>query len=173
MIFLLGGARSGKSSLATSLATGTGAPVRFIATARADDDEMAGRIEEHRRHRPDGWTVVEAPIDLATELRAASEADTVVVDCVTLWISNLMVERDDGAIHRLIEEAIATITNRGGQTIVVSNEVGSGLVPMDPVGRRFRDIQGRANQSFAKAADAAYLVVAGKALRLSDFDHGL
>lgn len=173
MIFLLGGARSGKSSLAASLASGTGAPVRFIATARADDEEMAGRIEEHRRRRPDEWTVVEAPIDLETELRAASETEAVVVDCVTLWISNLMVERDDGTILGLIDAAIATITNRSGETIVVSNEVGSGIVPMHPVGRRFRDIQGRANQAFAKAADSAYLVVAGKALRLSDFDHVL
>jgi adenosyl cobinamide kinase/adenosyl cobinamide phosphate guanylyltransferase len=147
--------------------------VRFIATARADDEEMAGRIDEHRRHRPAGWTVVEAPIDLETELQAASEAETVVVDCVTLWISNLMVKRDDDTIFRLIDSAIASIGNRGAETIVVSNEVGSGLVPMHPVGRRFRDIQGRANQSFASAADAAYLVLAGKALRLSDFEHVL
>jgi adenosyl cobinamide kinase/adenosyl cobinamide phosphate guanylyltransferase len=84
-----------------------------------------------------------------------------------------MVERDDGTIFRLIDEAITTITDRGGETIVVSNEVGSGIVPMHPVGRRFRDLQGRANQAFAKAADAAYLIVAGKALRLSDFEHDL
>lgn len=159
--------------MATSLATATGAPVRFIATARADDEEMAGRIAEHRRHRPDAWTVVEAPIDLETELRAASETEAVVVDCVTLWISNLMVERDDGTILGMIDTAITTITNRSAETIVVSNEVGSGIVPMHPVGRRFRDIQGQANQAFAKAADAAYLVVAGKALRLSDFEHVL
>lgn len=170
MIFLVGGARSGKSSLATSLATRTGAPVRFIATARADDEEMAGRIDEHRRHRPDGWTVVEAPIDLETALRAASETETVVVDCVTLWISNLMVERDDDTISQLVDSVSTTIRDRGAETIVVSNEVGSGMVPMHPVGRRFRDIQGRANHSFARASDAAYLVVAGKAVRLSDVD---
>lgn len=144
--------------------------MRFIATARADDEEMAGRIDEHRRHRPDGWTVVEAPIDLETALRAASEAETVIIDCVTLWISNLMVERDDDTILRMIGSALAAIGDRGGETIVVSNEVGSGIVPMHPVGRRFRDVQGRANRSFSGAADAAYLVVAGKAIRLADVD---
>ena len=144
--------------------------MRFIATARADDEEMAGRIDEHRRHRPEGWTVVEAPIDLETAMRSASDGETVVLDCVTLWISNLMVERDDDMIFRMIDSAVTTIGDRGGETVVVSNEVGSGIEPMHPVGRRFRDIQGRANQSFARAADAAYLVVAGKALRLSDAD---
>lgn len=170
MIFLVGGARSGKSALATSFATRIGAPVCLIATARADDEEMAQRIEEHRRHRPAGWAIVEAPIDLETPLRAASEADTVVLDCVTLWISNLMVERDDQTILSMVDSATATIGDRDGETIVVSNEVGSGVVPMHPVGRRFRDLQGRANQAFARAADAIYLVVAGKALRLSDVE---
>lgn len=142
----------------------------FIATARADDEEMAHRIEEHRRHRPDGWTVVEAPIDVEPPLRATSGADTVVLDCVTLWISNLMVERDDDTILSMIDSAVAASGDRGGVTIVVSNEVGSGVVPMHPVGRRFRDLQGTANQAFARAADTAYLVVAGKALRLSDVE---
>lgn len=142
----------------------------FIATARADDEEMAHRVDEHRRHRPDGWTVVEAPIDLETPLRAASEGDTVVLDCVTFWISNLMVERDDDTILSMMDSAVAAIGDRGGETIVVSNEVGSGVVPMHPVGRRFRDLQGRANQAFARAADTAYLVVAGTLLRLSDVD---
>jgi adenosylcobinamide kinase / adenosylcobinamide-phosphate guanylyltransferase len=172
LIFLVGGARSGKSSLATSLAKRLAAPVRFIATSRADDEEMASRVEEHRRHRPGDWKVVEAPIDLETALRSASEAETVVVDCVTLWISNLMVERDDATISQMVDEVIVAIGDRGGETIVVSNEVGSGIVPMHPVGRRFRDVQGRANQSFARAADAAYYIVAGKALRLLDVDDG-
>jgi len=173
LIFLLGGARSGKSSLATSLAKRIGAPVVLIATARADDEEMASRVEEHRRHRPTDWEVVEAPIDLETALRSASEGDTLVVDCVTLWISNLMAERDDAAISQLVDAAIASIGDRVGETIVVSNEVGAGIVPMHPVGRRFRDVQGRANQSFVRAANIAYFVVAGKALRLSDVDDEL
>lgn len=166
MIFLVGGARSGKSSLAGSLATRIGAPVTYVATARADDDEMTRRIEEHRRHRPRDWEVVEAPIDLEGALRSAPDGDTVVVDCVTLWISNLMVERDDDTIFGMVDSVIAVIASRSGGTIVVSNEVGSGVVPMHPLGRRFRDLQGRANQRFAGAARTAYLVVAGKALRL-------
>lgn len=173
MIFLVGGARSGKSSLATSLAKRTGAPVVLIATARADDEEMASRVEEHRRRRPTDWKVVEAPIELETALGSAYGRETVIVDCVTLWISNLMAERDDDTISQLVDAAIASIADRAGETIVVSNEVGAGIVPMHPVGRRFRDVQGRANQSFARAANTAYFVVAGKALRLSDVDDEL
>jgi adenosyl cobinamide kinase/adenosyl cobinamide phosphate guanylyltransferase len=170
LIFLVGGARSGKSSLAGSFATSIGVPVIYIATALADDDEMTQRIEEHRRHRPEEWEVVEAPIDLEDALRSRPDGDTVVVDCVTLWISNLMVERDDDTIVAMVDSVIAAIVSRSGETIVVSNEVGSGVVPMHPVGRRFRDLQGRANQRLAKAARAAYLVVAGKALRLEAAD---
>lgn len=168
MIFLTGGARSGKSSLAASLALRTGAPVTLIATARADDEEMRQRIEEHRLRRPRDWDVVETPIDVDEALQSAREGDTVVLDCLTLWISNLMVERSDPEIFSMIDSAVASITNRSGETIVVSNEVGSGVVPMHSVARRFRDLQGRANQSFARVAEKAYLVVAGKALRLQD-----
>jgi adenosyl cobinamide kinase/adenosyl cobinamide phosphate guanylyltransferase len=171
LIFLLGGARSGKSSLAVSMALRHGDRVRFIATARADDEEMARRIESHRRQRPETWAVVEAPIDLEEAISASSETETVLIDCVTLWISNLMVERDDPTILERIEAVADAVGERVAPTIVVSNEVGSGLVPMDPVGRRFRDLQGTANQRFAAAADNAYLVVAGRALRLEDADY--
>jgi adenosyl cobinamide kinase/adenosyl cobinamide phosphate guanylyltransferase len=147
--------------------------VVLIATARADDEEMASRVEEHRRRRPTDWKVVEAPIELETALGSAYGRETVIVDCVTLWISNLMAERDDDTISQLVDAAIASMADRAGETIVVSNEVGAGIVPMHPVGRRFRDVQGRANQSFARAANTAYFVVAGKALRLSDVDDEL
>jgi len=170
LIFLVGGARSGKSSLAESLASKIGAPVIYIATALADDHEMTQRIEEHRRQRPQDWQVVEAPIDVEEALRSAPDGATVVVDCVTLWISNLMVERDGDTIIGMVDSVIAASVSRSGETIVVSNEVGSGVVPMHPVGRRFRDLQGRANQRLAKAARMAYLVVAGKALRLEAAD---
>lgn len=168
MIFLLGGARSGKSRIAVSLAAGIGGPVTFIATAREEDDEMSRRIEEHRRHRPELWRLLEAPLDLAAAIESASDIDTIVVDCVTLWVSNLMTEHGDEAILSMVESVIATIEGRPGESIVVSNEVGSGLVPMHQVGRRFRDLQGRANQSFARAAHTAYLAVAGRALPLQD-----
>lgn len=142
--------------------------MHLVATARADDEEMAGRIEEHRRRRPEDWALIEAPIDLEDALGSAPRGDTVVIDCVTLWISNLMVERDDVMISGMIDSVIAAIEARAGETIVVSNEVGAGVVPMHPVGRRFRDLQGRANQRFAAAAERAYLVVAGRALELNE-----
>ena len=140
----------------------------MVATARADDEEMALRIEEHRLRRPEAWTVVEEPIDLHGAIRSGSDQDTIVVDCVTLWVSNLMVERSDAEILSMIDTVVDSIANRSGETIIVSNEVGDGVVPMHPVGRRFRDLQGRANQRFASAAEKAYLVVAGRALRLQD-----
>lgn len=172
MILLLGGARSGKSSIAVSMASRMGQPVRFLATARPDDDEMTKRIAHHRARRPESWTVVEAPVGVHDALRGAGDQETVIVDCVTLWISNLMVDHDDERIGTLVDEAVDVCRRHSGQVIVVSNEVGTGLVPMDPVGRRFRDLQGRANQRFADAADVSYLVVAGKALRLGDIDDG-
>jgi adenosylcobinamide kinase/adenosylcobinamide-phosphate guanylyltransferase len=141
-------------------------PVRFIATARAGDDEMRQRIELHRARRPPSWTVVEEPIELAGAIRDAAAGEVLVIDCVTLWISNLMVERDDPTILELVDDAVDLAAGHPGPAIVVSNEVGSGLVPMDPIGRRFRDLQGWANQRFATAAQSAFLVVAGRALRL-------
>lgn len=167
--FLTGGARSGKSTLAVELATRHAGPVRLIATARGDDDEMRQRIEAHRRMRPADWTVVEEPIELGGALSVSDPGETVLVDCLTLWISNLMVEREDRDIFELVEQVTAVTADREGHTIVVSNEVGSGLVPMDPVGRRFRDLQGRVNQRFAAIASAAYLVVAGHVVPLEEW----
>lgn len=166
MIFLTGGARSGKSALAARLATDSGAPVRLVVTARVDDEEMAARVDEHRRRRPESWTVVEAPVDLPGAIRGSDPAEALIVDCITLWVSNLMEGHDDPTIEDRVGEAVSAATGRAAPTIVVSNEVGSGLVPMHPIGRRFRDLQGRANQRFADQAEVAFLVVAGRALRL-------
>lgn len=168
MIFLLGGARSGKSILAVSIASGIERPVRFIATAQAEDEEMARRVEEHRKHRPSEWTVVEEPIDVGRAVVDTPDDDTIVLDCVTLWLSNLMTDRDDEEILGMVDEAIMAVNRRSGETIVVSNEVGAGVVPMHSLARRFRDMQGGINQRFAQAARSAYLVVAGRALRLDD-----
>lgn len=170
MIFLLGGARSGKSHLAVSMASRSSAPVRLIATARADDEEMTRRIEAHRESRPEEWAVVEEPIDIERAMVGAFEDETVVVDCVTLWISNLLADNDDEAILEMIDAAVLACVDRSARTIVVSNEVGAGIVPAAPLARRFRDLQGRANQRFAAAAEISYLVVAGKALRLEGVD---
>jgi adenosylcobinamide kinase/adenosylcobinamide-phosphate guanylyltransferase len=152
------------------MASRTDRPVRYVATATADDEEMAARIAHHRRHRPPGWTVVEAPIEVEDAVRSAAAGETIILDCVTLWISNLMVDNEDDMILAQVDEAIDACRLHSGRIMVVSNEVGSGIVPMDPVGRRFRDLQGMANQRFATAAETAYLVVAGKALRLGEAD---
>lgn len=167
MIFLTGGARSGKSNLAIELAQAHDGPVRYVVTARPTDDEMEKRIESHRRSRPRHWAVVEAPVALVEGVNEAEEGDLVVIDCVTLWISNLMEDRDDPHILSNVEDVVTAVVDRRPSAIVISNEVGSGLVPMSPVGRRFRDLQGAVNQRFAAAAERAYLVVAGKALRLN------
>lgn len=164
--FLTGGARSGKSTLAVELAGRSSVPVRLIATLRAEDEEMCRRVAAHRRMRPSHWNVVEEPIDLIGAIRDSGREETLIVDCLTLWISNLMVDHDDDSILSHVDGAAAATVARDGDTIVVSNEVGSGLVPMDPIGRRFRDLQGWANQRFAAVATDAFLVVAGRALRL-------
>lgn len=153
-----------------SIASGIERPVRLIATARAEDEEMARRVEEHRNHRPSEWTVVEEPIDVGRAVLDAPDDDTIVIDCVTLWLSNLMADRDDEEILGMVDEAIMAVNRRSGETIVVSNEVGAGVVPMHALARRFRDTQGGTNQRFAQAARSAYLVVAGKALRLDDVE---
>lgn len=170
MIFLTGGARSGKSSLAVALARRHDGPVRYIATASPEDEEMESRIASHRRSRPESWTVVEAPLELGKAVGESARHEMIVIDCVTLWISNLMVDTDDEDILRRVDEVVETLTARTDPSIVVSNEVGSGLVPMNLVGRRFRDLHGTANQAFAAASDQAYLVVAGRPLTLGSID---
>ena len=171
MIFLTGGARSGKSKLAVEIAERSGQPVRYVATAVASDDEMEQRIGAHRQSRPDSWTVVEAPLELIDAVSGIDAGEFLVVDCITLWISNLMLDYDDTTILRKVGGVAEALTGRR-MTVVVSNEVGSGLVPMDPIGRRFRDLQGAANQCFAAASDRTYLVIAGKTLELGSFDAG-
>lgn len=144
--------------------------MRLIATALADDPEMERRIDDHRKHRPDHWSVVEEPTDVRGALTDSPDNELVVLDCLTLWLFNLMLERGDDEILEMVHGVIAAVQMRSGETIVVSNEVGAGLVPMHSVGRRFRDLQGRANRRFAHTATAAYFVVAGRALRLDDVE---
>ncbi len=166
MTVLLGGAASGKSRAATSLAAELGGPVTVIATAEALDDEMAARIERHRRDRPTGWTVVEEPLELAAEVEGAR--GTLIVDCLTLWVSNLLgADVTDDDILLRAEAAAKASAARREPTIVISNEVGSGIVPMDPVGRRYRDLLGRVNAVFADEAATVALMVAGRAIRSS------
>jgi adenosylcobinamide kinase/adenosylcobinamide-phosphate guanylyltransferase len=163
LVFLVGGARSGKSALAVQLAAATGAPVVFVATAEARDDEMAERIARHRASRPPEWELVEEPLELRTALEAARPDATVVVDCLSLWVSNVLeLGRDAEAEAR----DAAVLAAERGRTIAVSNEVGLGIVPATPLGRLYRDVLGRVNAVWADAADEALLVVAGRLLRL-------
>jgi len=167
LTFLLGGARSGKSSVAVGLAAESGRPVVFVATSEARDEEMAARIAQHRGERPPEWGTVEAPLDLAGALAGAPEDACVVLDCLTLWTSNaLEAGWSDEAVADAAAAAAGLAVARGAPTVVVSNEVGLGVVPDTPLGRRYRDVHGRVNAIFAAAAERACLVVAGRALEL-------
>ncbi|MDH4118318.1 MAG: bifunctional adenosylcobinamide kinase/adenosylcobinamide-phosphate guanylyltransferase [Acidimicrobiia bacterium] len=165
--FLVGGARSGKSSSAQRLAHRSGSPVVVVAPAEAGDDEMAERIDRHRRERPDGWITVEEPIDIETAVLNVEPALFVLFDCVTMWITNLvMTGASDDDVLSLSGRLAATLAKRTGGGAVVSNEVGLGIVPDHPLGRRFRDLAGRVNVLFADGAEESHLVVAGRGLLL-------
>jgi len=170
LTLLVGGARSGKSALAVRLAAASGAPVTFVATATAGDAEMAHRIARHRAERPAGWATIEEPVDLPGTLDRAPDDGCLVIDCLTLWVAN-MLHRGDGEIVQAAGRAAGAAAHRPGLTIVVSNDVGSGIVPADPATRRYRDLMGRVNATWAAAATDAYLVVAGRTLRLDRPEH--
>jgi adenosylcobinamide kinase/adenosylcobinamide-phosphate guanylyltransferase len=163
LTLVLGGARSGKSRYAESLVTATAPPWVYVATAQALDAEMAERIAHHRARRDAGWHTVEAPHDLAGAI-AAAPAGALLIDCLTLWLTNRMLaEADIEAESGALEAALA---RRGGLAVLVSNEVGSGIVPGNALARRFADLQGRLNQRLAARADRVVLVVAGLPLIL-------
>ena len=155
---ILGGARSGKSRHAEEIVQALAPPWTYIATGQAFDDEMDERIAEHRRRRGHGWRTIEAPIALAAALAEASETP-VLVDCLTLWLTNLMLgDHDLVDATAALEDALA---RRTAPTILVSNEVGLGLVPETPLGRAFRDEAGRLNQRIAAKASRVLFMVAG------------
>jgi adenosyl cobinamide kinase/adenosyl cobinamide phosphate guanylyltransferase len=168
LVVLLGGARSGKSRLAQELAHDGGAEVTVIATATARDGEMAAKIAAHRAERPQAWSTVEEPLDLAGALTRAAPDGTVVVDCLTLWVSNL-VDRGEEArfVLDLAREASAAAARRPGTTIAVSNEVGLGVVPATELGRRYRDVLGEVNRIWAARADRVWFTIAGLVLPLT------
>ncbi len=173
---LTGGVRSGKSAAALAAAAASGAAVVFVATAEPGDDDMAGRIERHRAERPAQWTTLEAPRDLAAAVDAVDPDATLIIDCLGLWVTNRMLEDPPPAAAELVEEAAGLaheLAARPGKTLVVTNEVGSGVVPPTPLGRDFRDVLGLVNQTVVRAADDAYLVVAGRLLPLVDPARGL
>jgi adenosylcobinamide kinase / adenosylcobinamide-phosphate guanylyltransferase len=166
LTFVTGGARSGKSSHALRLAAAAGGPVVFIATAEARDGEMRERIDAHRRERPAGWRTLEEPLDLAGALRDLSGDEFAVVDCLSLWVSNLLERADAAAIEGLANEAAALAAAHAGGCVAVSSEVGMGIVPDNALARSYRDALGRVNAIWAEAADDAVLAVAGRVLRL-------
>jgi adenosylcobinamide kinase / adenosylcobinamide-phosphate guanylyltransferase len=162
LTLVLGGARSGKSRYAEGVITALPPPWQppwaYLATAEAGDAEMAARIATHRSRRGSNWHTVEVPRDLPAALKACRDRPA-LVDCLTLWLSNLMLaEADIDAETALLEQALAAAT---APVVLVANEVGSGLVPEYPLGRRFRDLQGILNQRIAARADRVVLVVAG------------
>jgi len=159
----LGGARSGKSRFAEELAERSASLRTYIATAEALDGEMRSRIDQHRARRGEGWQTIEAPLAL-TEALAGCGSPVVLVDCLTLWISNLMFRDRDVAAE--IDLLCAALARASGHVILVSNEVGMGIVPEHALSRRFRDLQGLANQRVAAVADAVHFVVAGLPLTL-------
>jgi adenosyl cobinamide kinase/adenosyl cobinamide phosphate guanylyltransferase len=169
LVLILGGARSGKSRLAQELALAQRTPVTVVATATARDEEMADKIALHRRDRPADWLTAEEPFDLTGALRAIPTTHTVVLDCLTLWVSNLLDRGDppEGALA-LAAEVATEVAGRDGLTIVISNEVGMGVVPGTPLGRVYRDLLGEVNQVWAALADRVVFAVAGLALPLLD-----
>ena len=170
---LLGGARSGKSTLAVRCGAAYRGPVCFIATATAGDREMAARIARHRAERPVTWQTVEEPLQLEAALARAQEDALVIVDCLTLWVSNqLAAGGSDDRIAEHAAQAAQRAAGRAAPVIAVSNEVGMGIVPADPLVRRFRDVHGRVNAAWVAAATQASLVVAGALLRLTAPDPG-
>ena len=169
LALILGGARSGKSNLAEQLARQSGRPVVYLATAGAGDEDMRRRIVTHRANRPQEWTTIEEPLDLPAALSQTGPGDLALVECATLWVSNLLIDGPTGespedAVGRIVTRAkrfLSALQGKGIWMIVVSNEVGMGIVPDSEMGRTYRDALGRVNQLLAGQADSVYLMVAG------------
>ena len=172
LIFLLGGARSGKSSFAERLAQHRGGRVLYAATAEALDADMVRRIAAHRRQRPPEWDTLEEPVNLGSVLPSALQGyDTCLLDCLTLWVSNLLLSKEDNPcaqqeIVAAANQLLEVYEQCPATWIVVSNEVGLGVVPPYPLGATYRDALGRVNQVMAARADRVYFMVAGLALEM-------
>jgi adenosylcobinamide kinase / adenosylcobinamide-phosphate guanylyltransferase len=170
LVVVLGGARSGKSQLALRLAERADAPRFFVATAEPGDEEMAERIDRHRAERSSEWSTIEEPLELERALRSVSTGATAVVDCLSLWVSNLIESRAAQEIEDAAAAAAAAAHARAGLTVAVSNEVGLGIVPVNPLARSYRDVLGRVNALWVEASDEAYFVVAGRMLQLQEIE---
>jgi adenosylcobinamide kinase / adenosylcobinamide-phosphate guanylyltransferase len=166
LTFVTGGARSGKSAHALRLALAAQAPVAMIATAEALDREMRERIAAHRRERPASWRTIEEPLALADALRSLAAGEYAVIDCLSLWVSNLLEHQSGEAVEALASEAAALAAAHDGGCVAVSSEVGMGIVPDNALARSYRDVLGRVNAIWAEAADEALLAISGRVLRL-------
>ncbi len=182
-ILIMGGARSGKSRFAQELALKLGEPVLFVATAGAGDQEMRQRIEEHRKQRPATWTTLEVTTHIASQIeQRIGAAQVVIVDCITLLVNNIFNQYSHQTGEQInvslleqqltaeINELVKCIYNFDASFIIVTNEVGMGLVPDSRVGRLYRDLLGRANQMLAQCADEVYLMVAGLPMEITPAD---
>jgi adenosylcobinamide kinase/adenosylcobinamide-phosphate guanylyltransferase len=165
---VLGGARSGKSRFAQALASQAGGRVLYVATLEPLDTEMRDRVEAHRRSRPADWPTIEEPLDPVGALSRHGPYEVCLFDCLTLWLSNLLLQEGVDTSHDWVsgevEKLIAWQKDQPAALIVVSNDVGSGIVPDNELARRYRDLLGEANQAVANAAGNVYLCVAGYAL---------
>jgi adenosylcobinamide kinase / adenosylcobinamide-phosphate guanylyltransferase len=179
IIYISGGCRSGKSGYAQQLAESLVGSRGYVATCPVIDPEMDERIARHQQDREGrGWQTIEAPLKLAEAIRAASKYDVLLVDCLTLWVNNLLYEAEqqnrdlsEDEMHDLCGELISACREQGKTIIFVSNELGMGLVPADSVSRRYRDLIGRCNQAVANAADDAVFMVSGLPLKLKQSNH--
>lgn len=162
IVLITGGARSGKSRYAEERADRIGSRLLYLATAEAKDQEMAQRIAEHRKRRGSRWLTLEEPLDLGQALlKHQGKVDCVVVDCLTLWISNLLMCQGEGGVKEKVEEFLEKLPLLEFPVFFVTNEIGSAVVPDNPLARSFRDLVGWVNQRVAKAADEVVLMVAG------------
>ena len=169
IVLVTGGARSGKSSFALKLAEKLEGKRLFLATAEALDEEMGQRIQKHRKQRGTRWNTIEEPIYLGKALRPILGLyNTIVVDCLTLWLSNLLGKYPDHEekIKKVTDDFLSCMVEFKGTIIVVSNEVGMGIVPGNSMSRIFRDMAGQLNQKVAKIADEVYIIISGLPLRL-------
>ena len=163
IILITGGCRSGKSRFALNYANQHFSRKLYLATCEALDEEMARRIAHHKKMRSPDWQTIEEPVEIIDKIKQyGAEADVILLDCVTLWLSNLLMrQKDDAEILKEISGLIDTMHEKQTSFIFVSNEVGLGIVPADPLSRRFRDLSGMANQRIAEAADTAIFMVSG------------
>jgi adenosylcobinamide kinase/adenosylcobinamide-phosphate guanylyltransferase len=162
IILVLGGARSGKSSWALRYAEETYTSYLFLATAEVGDDEMAERVRLHQASRGPEWGLIEEPLDIAEALQSnIGDADIALIDCATIWLSNILLQKGREAVDAYEERLLKALSQRRQAVIIVSNEVGTGIVPEHPLGREFRDLAGILNQKLAALADKVIMTVAG------------